>query len=394
MKKFSLYVLVVFFLIMALSASFAADNDFTTVNPKWTKHWWVDITAGYSEFAFTNANLQSGFHARRVTTGSTSFRGELGFNFNRYCAIALSLMRGAYWVQYHGILEDNDWHSVWNNLFGLTLRSTVPLSESVGLYGEGGLGYISRHGFDINGVTAIKDATVLTPMLGAGFIFNVWKDLFIDLDTVYALPNAAKNQPQTWYGGLGIFYLLGSSPVPASEMTYWFPRNFIQLDYMNRDLFYANVAGSIYLPIFFKGDISVKQGLSFIYEKTFFHTSKNFSLEMGASGGYWASNHLSQNFTTLTLFPEIKLWLVRCPRFDLYITYSLAGLTFISRNWIDNQKTGTNFTFQDFMGIGAFLGRSKQFNLNIQIMHFSNGNLFPQNPGIDVPLMFGLGYAF
>ena len=115
---------------------------------------------------------------------------------------------------------------------------------------------------------------------------------------------------------------------------------------------------------------------------------------MGASLGNWTSSELRQNFTTVSIFPEIKLWLVRCPRFDLYFTYSLAGPTIISRKRIDNFDTGTYFTFEDFIGFGTFLGKAKHVDINIQLMHFSNGNLFPSNPGVDVPLMLGVGYVF
>jgi hypothetical protein len=392
MKKHVIHYLVIGILLTVFSCALATDN--YTTNPKWNKHWWLDVTAGYSDFAFTNADLAPGFHARSVTTNSTGFRGELGYNFNDYLAIELSLMRGVNWVQYHSLIAPNDWHSVWNSLFGLTLRPTLPLGRSVGLYGEAGLGYISRHGFSYQNTTVVTNDIVLTPLFGTGFIFNVWQDLFIDLNAIYSLPNTNQQQPQTWYTGLGLFYLLGSNPASATEISQWFAENLIQLNYMNKSIFDGNIADSIYLPIFFTSDITVEQGLSLIYERNVFHTSKVFSLELGASLGNWTSSQLQQNFTTVSIFPEIKLWLVRCPRFDLYFTYSLAGPTIISRKRIDNYDTGTNFTFEDFIGFGTYLGKAKHFNMNIQLMHFSNGNLFPENPGVDVPLMFGLGYSF
>ena len=79
---------------------------------------------------------------------------------------------------------------------------------------------------------------------------------------------------------------------------------------------------------------------------------------------------------------------------DFYFNYSLAGPTFISRTTIDDQDTGRRFTFQDFMGAGVFAGRSKHLNAEIRIAHYSNGNLFPQNAGVTIPLGFNLGYAF
>lgn len=388
---------IIFFLILSGGVLFASANgaqDQISIidNPKWDHHWFLDVTAGYVDFDFTNANLQSGFHAQNILTSTVGIRGELGYNFNRYVGLALSLMRGAQWVEYQNILQPGDQHSVWNSLFGLTLRPTLPLGKYIGLYGESGIGYISRHGFTLQGLSAIPSSTVVTGIFGGGLLYNVWKDLFIDWNTIYALPNQGQDQPQTWYTGLGIFYLLGSSSNDGvNDESAWFPDNFIRVDYMNKSLFDVHVPP---LPIFFTSNINTKQGISFLYERNFFHTSKVFSLEMGASFGAYSSSQLGNDFYTVSLYPEVKIWMVRCPRFDFYFTYSLAGLSFMSRNRLDNQEMGSYFTFQDFFGIGTFLGKTKHLNLNLQFLHFSNGNLFPDNPGVDVPLMFGLGYAF
>lgn len=372
-------------------------QSFTETNPKWMHHWWLEVTGGYSDFAFTNANLQPGFHAGEINTTSISFRGALGYNLTRYLAIDLSLMRGVDWVQYNNMTPPvgNNCHTVWNSLFGLSLRPFLPLGQYVGIYGEGGLAYISRHGFTLDDVTAVSNKTLVSALFGGGLLFNVWQDLFIDLNAIYALPNSSQQQPETWYAGLGIFYLIGSSSLSTDESnSNYFPKNFIVAEYMNKGIFYVNAADAIYLPIFFTSSLFVKEGLSVRYERNIFHTSKYFSLDLGASYGYWVSSQYAQSFSTVTFFPEIKIWLWRSSRADLYFTYSLAGPTLISRYEIDKHLTGTNFTFQDFLGVGVFLGKKKHFNLNLQLMHFSNGNLFPDNPGVDVPLMVGIGYAF
>jgi hypothetical protein len=79
---------------------------------------------------------------------------------------------------------------------------------------------------------------------------------------------------------------------------------------------------------------------------------------------------------------------------DMYFNYSVAGPTFISRVNIDNHPTGRKFTFQDFMGMGIYTGKKREVNAEIRIMHYSNGNLFPDNNGVKIPLTFTMGYAF
>jgi hypothetical protein len=85
---------------------------------------------------------------------------------------------------------------------------------------------------------------------------------------------------------------------------------------------------------------------------------------------------------------------VRTRPLEFHLSYSLAGPTWITRTVIDSVPTGKRFTFQDFMGAGIFLGRDRRVAAEVRIAHYSNGNLFPQNPGVTVPLGFYLGSTF
>jgi len=46
------------------------------------------------------------------------------------------------------------------------------------------------------------------------------------------------------------------------------------------------------------------------------------------------------------------------------------------------------------MGFGGFFGRDRQLNAELNINHYSNGNIFPFNRGVKIPLTFTLGYSF
>jgi len=85
---------------------------------------------------------------------------------------------------------------------------------------------------------------------------------------------------------------------------------------------------------------------------------------------------------------------VRTNPLEFYLSYSLAGPTLITRTIIDDEETGRRFTFQDFMNVGVFLGRTRRITAEVRITHYSNGNLFPQNPGVTIPLGFYLGSTF
>ena len=125
-----------------------------------------------------------------------------------------------------------------------------------------------------------------------------------------------------------------------------------------------------------------------------FHTGRLFGLDVGASASYWTSRDEVDRFVAVSAYPLFRLTPLRTPPADFYFFYSLAGPTYVSRSVIDGRDTGGGFTFQDFMGIGAFLGRARRLSVAVKINHYSNGNLLPDNAGVKVPLTLALGFTF
>ncbi len=180
---------------------------------------------------------------------------------------------------------------------------------------------------------------------------------------------------------------------------YYFPLNRIEVGYFNNSYTGKNTSvnqyfSPPYLPVFWHSVLRVKNGYMLMYERNFYHTKKYVSLDWGASGASWTSQLLGNQFYTVALFLDLSVWFVRSKYADLYITYSIAGPTYMSRNRIDARDMGGNFIFQDTLGVGALLGTQKHVNVSVKIGHYSNGSLLPFNPGIDVPFIFSIGYAF
>jgi hypothetical protein len=94
------------------------------------------------------------------------------------------------------------------------------------------------------------------------------------------------------------------------------------------------------------------------------------------------------------VYPVFRFIAVRTNPLEFYLGYSLAGPALITSTTIDGAETGRHFTFQDFMSAGVFLGRHRKVAAEARIAHYSNGNLFPQNPGVTIPLGFYLGTTF
>jgi hypothetical protein len=119
-----------------------------------------------------------------------------------------------------------------------------------------------------------------------------------------------------------------------------------------------------------------------------------FSLDWGTSVAFWKSNIKKECFYTISIYPVLKWTFLHTVPADIYFFYSVAGPSYISKTSVDEKDLGKHFTFQDNMGTGIFFGERRNLNAEIKIGHYSNGNLFPGNASVKIPLTLNIGYAF
>lgn len=399
-----------FSLLLLFNSAFAVETQLIDPQmqiPALFNHSWMTLSAGIENTDFTTKDFQSGFDFNQQQDTIAAMRLTAGHYFNPYWALSLGLMRGIHSNEFSkpdpaivdGVDVSGDVGKVSETLLTFTVVPTLPLKNGVSFYGEAGVAMISRNGFTIQELPVVDNANVFTGVVGGGINIELPNNWLLNFSTLYSFPVDSQQQPAIFYTAVGLGYFLTNDQRDRKMTTdYWFPLNFIEASYTNEDTVYWDVAKYFTpptgVPIFFDGHIKVGKGFELMYERNFFHTSKNFSLEWGASAAWWQTCDLGQNFYTISIFPEMKVWMWRSSNFDLYFTYSLAGPSYISQQYLDNQDSGSHFTFQDFLGFGAFLGKNKQANISLKIVHYSNGNLIPSNPGVNVPVMFGFGLSF
>jgi hypothetical protein len=184
--------------------------------------------------------------------------------------------------------------------------------------------------------------------------------------------------------------------VENAKAGYIFPKHTVQVGYSTNGPGYGvnNAVSKGPVAIFWGGKVEIEKGAWLRYNRNVFHTKKVFSLDVGTSLGWWRSNKNHEEFYTVSVYPLLRFTVLRTKPLDLYLNYSAAGPSYISRLTIDELKTGTHFTFQDFMGMGVYAGKNRNLNLELNINHYSNGNIFPDNAGVKIPLTFNLGYSF
>jgi Lipid A 3-O-deacylase (PagL)/Outer membrane protein beta-barrel domain len=387
---------------LLLPAALGHAEDNRTQFPKFLANSYFEVGAGYIEYPFSERQLEPGFAVESVRTPHAAARVVLlGYRFNPHLALQASYMRPIEWVRYKDVNGVPATRTVWMNLAGLTFRGSLPLGGALFLDGEAGLGVVTRRGFETaEGAPIVKDASYWSSLLGGGLRYRLSDSWELGANATYAPSHASVQQPHTLLVSGGFRYNM--HPLPEERVArnaqsgHAFPRNLLQVGYASDNAgFGVNhfLSGGT-VPVFWGGLAQVRNGVTAHYQRNVFHTRRTFSLDWGASVGHWTSRLNGEKFYTASVFPLFRFTLVRTRPVDFYVNYSLAGPTSISRVVVDGHDTGRHFTFQDFVGIGFYAGHERHVNAEVKIGHYSNGNLFPQNAGVSIPLTFNLGYTF
>ncbi len=122
--------------------------------------------------------------------------------------------------------------------------------------------------------------------------------------------------------------------------------------------------------------------------------------------GYWDLSYANwytapplanqpRSLSIVALSPLIRLqgrdgWLAH-----VYLELGI-GASWLSNNHLGHRNLGSQFAFQDLMGLGLRwrINDTLKGTLSYHYLHYSNASLFPPNQGIDVKHLLTLGYEF
>lgn len=162
--------------------------------------------------------------------------------------------------------------------------------------------------------------------------------------------------------------------------------------------FYENSFMNVHIkhppsPIYWTASTKADNGFMLMYQRNIYHTEKHFSINVGGSTSAWKRQN--QTIGAFSAFVAFQFWLFDTHYVHPYIMYSIAGPTLLTRHRYGPANLGESFIFQDVLGIGAQIGHStRALNLELKLVHYSNGDIFPRNSGFDIPIVFALGYSF
>lgn len=400
-------------LLIGISTVFAQDE--RAQLPAILKNAYFGVNVGSINYDFGAEqfkNAPSNYNFESVKVNHAAVRLVLyGYEFNKFLSAQITYMRPVSWVFYYYNLR-NELHrsSVWMNVGGFTLRPQLPINKRLSLNAETGLGIVTRHGFDAEpqdgGKPIIAGASYPTLLLGGGINYHLTDSWRLTMSAAYTPTNKSVDQPATTFVAAGFNYKLKTLSEKKLEIAaktgYKHPKQWFQIGYTSNILGYGINNSLEKACLFWGGDAEVYQGLTLNYQRNIYHAAKVFALDWGISASAWQSKGIGsglsnagkENFATLSIYPVLRFNVLHSKPLDAYVYYSVAGPTYISKKIIDGADTGEHFTFQDNMGVGAFFGKNRNYNAELKIGHYSNGNVFPLNAAVKVPLSINMGYSF
>jgi hypothetical protein len=375
--------------------------DSRTQYPKYLANSYFGLSVGFLHYPFSSEQVQPGNRVESVRVGHVAGQVVLfGHHFNEYLSAQAGYTRPVRYVTYVNVNNTGTSRTVWMAFGEFMLRARAPVNDKVAIYGNAGLGLTSRRGFSIGGTTVVKDAQYAAVVVGAGVEYHLTPSWDVLAGVSRVPTSVADNQPRTLFVSGGVRYNLRPlSPERVERNSrggFVFPENVVQIGFSTSVFGYGiNQFFASRFPIFWGGHVEIARGWSMHYQRNVFHTAKLFSFDVGASAAQWKSRKNGEKFVTLSVYPLLRLTVWRTRLADWFLSYSVAGPSRMTRKVVDGEDTGTNrFTFQDFMGMGVFAGKDRNVMLGVKIVHYSNGNLFPRNAGVAVPLTFTVGYTF
>lgn len=377
------------------------DGDGRAQYPALLANSFASINVGYIAYPFSEQQLEAGHRVGSIQVPHVAARAVLfGHHFGKYLSAQATYMRPVKYVKYLGVDGSPDTHTVWMHFGTVTLLARAPLNERLALYGESGLAVNNRSGFEIGDRSVVRDLHFTSPLVGGGIEYRITNAVDLVAGSTYIPKRSRGEQPYTLLSSAGLRYnmrrLSAEQVAETVAARFVFPGHLIQAGYTTDAVgFGLNHFVSKTVPIFWGGHVRVKRSvLTLTYQRNLFHTKKIFGLDLGGSFAQWTSQANQDVFRTLSLYPLARFTLVRSAPADVYFGYSVAGPSYISREVIDGLDMGGHFTFQDFMALGVFAGSRRHFNFEVNLNHYSNGNILRDNAGVRIPLTFKLGYAF
>lgn len=145
-------------------------------------------------------------------------------------------------------------------------------------------------------------------------------------------------------------------------------------------------------PLFWSAGFKVDSAYYLRYQHLFFHTKNHFSFSFGASVATLVYKNESEY--AFSAFADMQFWLWHNYWVNPYLDYAIAGPTMLTNKTFGKSDFPESFVFQDMLGLGAMIPFKYPLDFGFDMVHYSNGDIFYKNSGIDIPFVMWIGMRF
>lgn len=117
-------------------------------------------------------------------------------------------------------------------------------------------------------------------------------------------------------------------------------------------------------------------------------------ITFGGSVGDWNSTYvIHRSLFTAALTFSLRAYLFRFLKAHPYFLVSV-GPAYLSHRHFGQNTQAANVAFQSILGGGVEIGQEKRVDINVKLVHYSNGYLGTPNEGFNIFPVFSVGYMF
>ena len=134
--------------------------------------------------------------------------------------------------------------------------------------------------------------------------------------------------------------------------------------------------------------------VNYTFYNSFFGKTDRWEFRVGAGYSYlWTNVEENSHVNVISIPLTLRWYFKESTYFKPYLN-ATAGPSLMSSKSLGYQEQGSRFIFNDYFGVGTYVGKEKVWELSWSWRHLSNALLFPPNPGFDVPFTFSVGRVF
>ena len=171
-----------------------------------------------------------------------------------------------------------------------------------------------------------------------------------------------------------------------------------------RDFFYMGAYEDVIMPndpyrppkpLMWNANLKVSRSVTAGFEHRIYAYKQWMEIYSGVSGNYMEAMGAVEKdqIGALSTYLMMRLYLFQTDAVKLYALYSPAGPTVLTEKKFATTEFSNQFVFQNQIGFGLSIGKDAETELFVKLYHYSNGDLFPVNGGIDVPILFGFSFV-